>query len=899
MKNVARMVLAIALLVSTAYTVRASARDTDGSPNMITMNFQDVDISVLAKFISEITGKNFVLDESVRGKVSIISPTKVTPQQAYTIFQSVLHVKGFTTVQAGSIIKIVPSRMVRESAPITQSQQPGTSQGDEYVTRMIKLKNVEAASLIGVVQPMISRDGLIAAYPETNTLILTDSAWNIQRLLQIIGALDTQGIQQQVVVIPLKLAYADDLAPKIDQIIGDRSTASGGGPQGGGFRPGQGVQAPSASSPGRSFKVVPDERTNSLVVLAGPVQMREIRELIDKLDVHSPNANSRIHVYYLKHAQAGEMMEVLSGLIGGGGGPTQLAPQTGRGALGRIGGMGMGGFGGGSFNGSGGGFGGSFGGSSGYGGSSMMGSNSFGSSFGGLSNSAYGGSGGGGFGGFGGSGGSSARSGGSISGGGSAGSGNHMTTDFEMPVHITADPATNSLIISAAPQDYETLRTIISQLDIPRRQVFVQAVIAEVSANRSNEIGVNFSSATGFGNTLAFGTLNYGQLQTALTNPLGLSGLSMGLASNSLCTIPTAAIAAASQVISGTQTTPSTTSTTATVPCDMALITALEQDTHSNVLSAPTLLTTDNNEATIVVGENLPFLSGASSSAALSNQIFSSVDRQNVGITLDIVPQITEGGYVKLDVYEEVSAVVPGTTNNTLGPTTTIRSASTSVLVQNHRTTVIGGLLSDETDTARSGVPYLSNIPVLGNLFSDRSHTGQKTNLLVFLTPHVIHDREDLRELSLDEREKFINRLGKKEMHDMPMSQVRELYKPSFSIAVPPGAEMGAPVSNPGGSNEPDGSTRPGVYSPTPLNTEEIGPSTRLEGATPGLSSSVAPAPMAPTRSYSAAPVAPTTALVPASTGVTAASVDASSKAVPGKDGGVLDAVSGLFGVRN
>ncbi len=886
MKNFARVVLTMALLASTALAVHAAGRVSEESPNMITMNFQDVDISVLAKFISEITGKNFVLDESVRGKVSIISPTKVTPQQAYAIFQSVLQVKGFTTVPVGPIIKIVPSRMVRESAALTQSQRPGISQGDEYVTRMVKLRNVEAASLVGVIQPMISRDGLIAAYPETNTLILTDSAWNIQRLLQIIGALDAQGIQQEVVVIPLKLAYADDLAPKIDQIVGASSEVAGGRAPGIGFRPGQGVQAPSASAPSRAFKIVPDERTNSLVVLAGPVQMRQIRELVDKLDVHSPNANSRIHVYYLKYAQAGEMMDVLSGLLGGGGGPTQLAPQTGRGALGRVGGMGMGGFGGGSFGGSSG----SFGGSSG--------------SFGGLSNSAFGSS-GSGMGGFGGGmglgGGARSSGGGSIgaSGGGTAsggGGGGRATTDFEMPVHVTADPATNSLIISAAPQDYETLRHIITELDIPRRQIFVQAVIAEVSATRSNEIGVNFQSGTAFGNTLGIGQLNFGQLQNALTNPLGMTGLGIGLASGSMCNIPVAATAALAGAVTGTTT--GTTAATTAVPCDIALLTALQQDTHSNVLSAPTLLTTDNNEATIVVGENLPFLSGASSSAALSNQIFSSVDRQNVGITLDIVPQITEGGYVKLDVYEEVSSVVPGTSSNTLGPTTTIRSASTTVLVQNHRTTVIGGLMSNESDTALSGVPYLSSIPVLGNLFSDRSRTGDKTNLLVFLTPHVIHDREDLRELSLDEREKFINNLGKKEMHDMPLSQVRELYKPSFSIAVPPGAEIGAPVSAPAGgagANEPDNSGRPGSFSPTPLNTEEIGPSSRLEGSVPRIASG---APVTPAKALGAAATTPAAALMPGSTGSTA-SVDGTSKAVPSKDGGVLDAVSGLFGVRN
>ena len=162
-------------------------------------------------------------------------------------------------------------------------------------------------------------------------------------------------------------------------------------------------------------------------------------------------------------------------------------------------------------------------------------------------------------------------------------------------------------------------------------------------------------------------------------------------------------------------------------PCDIALITAIETDTHSNVLSAPTLLTTDNEEATIVVGSNVALSILRHCDFGLSGDIFNSVDRQNVGITLDVVPQITDGGYIKLDVYEEVSAVIASTANSPLGPTTTIRSASTTVLVQNHRTTVIGGLLvADEVDITNNGVPFLSNIPVLGNFFSDKQHSSSK-----------------------------------------------------------------------------------------------------------------------------------------------------------------------------
>jgi general secretion pathway protein D len=811
------------------------------SENLITMNFQDVDISVLARFISYVAGRNFVLDESVRGKVSIVSPTRVTPEQAYSIFKSVLQLKGFTTVAAGPVIKIIPSRDSRGSAALTTSRQSATTGTDAYVTRMVKLRNVEASLLVSVIQPMISRDGLVAAFPETNTLIITDDAWNLQRLLGIIGSLDAQGIQQSVAVIPLKLAYADDLAPKIEQIMSERASSASSGYG----RPGIGVAAPSAQAPSRVFKVVPDERTNSLVVLAGPLQMKQIKGLVDKLDIHSPAAMSRVHVYYLKYAQALELVSVLNSLLGGGGaGPGLLSPQTGRGSLGRGRGLGYGGLGTGGLGGFGG-MGGFNSRSSGLGDGMMGGVGSMGMGNGGRNRAN--------------------RTLGAGGGTGSATAKGGPGTEFEQRVNVTADPATNSLVVSASPQDYSTLQTIISKLDIPRRQVYVQAVIVEVSAKRMRELDISYQGSTNFGgNVLGVGHFDYGNLANALTNPLGVTGLTFGLASGSMCTINTALSAATS----------TTASTSTTVPCDIALITAIETDTHSNVLSAPTLLTTDNQEATIVVGQNVPFLSSAAATSALSGQVFNSVNRQNVGITLDIVPQITEGGYVKLDVYEEVSAVLLSTVNNPLGPTTTIRSASTTVMVQNHRTTVIGGLLADQVDITKNGVPFLSNLPVLGNFFTDRQRSDQKTDQLVFLTPHVILNREDLRELSLDERQRFLQRLGHKELHDMPLAQVREVFKPNFGVSVPLGAKFGSPNPQPdGGGAGGSAGTPGGEAGQTPIDAVGPGP---LRGVRSGsLSGASAPN---------------------ASAGSSHESLQAEAAAY--RSGGTLDSVRGLFDLR-
>ncbi len=855
---------AVALLIGAgSLCSSAFAADPPGPPvsNTITMNFQNVDIPVLAKFISEITGRNFIIDESVRGKVTIISPSKVTPEQAYSIFQSVLQVKGFTTVQAGKVIKIVPARNVRSSAALTESTTPTETKGDEYVTRMVRLKNIDAAAVLGVIQPMVSHDGLVAAFPSDNTVIVTDDAYNVERLLQIISALDVRGEQATIVVIPLKLAFAGELAPEIDQLMTAKLQGSGAAAQG--PRPQIGVAPSATGGTGMGYKVIPDERTNCLIVMAPPLQMREIQEIVAKLDVNPPMATSRIHVYRLKNAQALEMVGVLNNLLnGGGGGTSTLSPTTGKGSLGRA-----------SFNANGGssGFGGmsSPGGMGGMGGmSGMGGSSSFGGSSGGGGMGGTNGS--GGFGGGGGGGGMISRgsSGGGTGSASASSAGKSM--DFSYPVIITADPATNAMVVSASPQDWQTLRQIIDELDTPRVQIFVQAVIVEVSAERQRQLGVNFQASSGGGSVFGFGTLDFGQLQTTLSNPLSITGLGLGLASNTTCTISAAALAAAT---AATGTTTTTTTGNLSLPCDAVLLMALETDTHADVLSAPTLLTADNEEAMIVVGENLPFVGSASANSGLPGQIFNSVERQNVGITLDIVPQVSEGDYVKLDLYEEVSNVVNGTANNTLGPTTTIRSASTSVLIQNHRTAVVGGLLASQDTVDNQGVPFISDIPVLGNFFSNKSSDKQKDNLIVFLTPHIIRNKSQLRELALDERQQFVNSLGRKEIHDLPASQIRQIYKPSFSIPVSPAADLntsfGVPASAPGPENPgaATGSAPLGNQSETPFNTPEIGP-TSVNKATTGYSAATSAAvASAPPNSPSPAPFITTGPAAPLDSG--------------------------------
>jgi len=231
--------------------------------------------------------------------------------------------------------------------------------------------------------------------------------------------------------------------------------------------------------------------------------------------------------------------------------------------------------------------------------------------------------------------------------------------------------------------------------------------------------------------------VNLSALSTAVTNPTSLPGLILAAASNHTVTLP-----------SGQE-----------VPAYTVLLTALQQDTDVNVLSAPNIITTDNEEAEIVVGRNVPFVaSRATSSSNLSN-LFTTIERHDVGITLRMTPQIIADDYVRLTLFEEVSDIDPTATDvgdpNVVGPTTTVRSASTVVAARDAQTVVIGGLISDTLRATEHSVPFLRDVPVLGNLFRRNDARRMKTNLLVFLTPHVVASDAQMAARSAAERAKL------------------------------------------------------------------------------------------------------------------------------------------------
>lgn len=740
----------------------------ENGDKLITMDFQDVELGVLVKFISEITGRNFILDERVKGKVTIISPGKISVDEAYAVFQSVLQVKNFTTVPSGTIIKILPSQEAKSSTVETVLPQGAASLSDEFITKLMRLENVDVNNMLPIIQPLVSPNGLLAAYTATNTLILIDSASNISRIGRILNELDLPGLERGMEVIRLNYAFAAELAATLAQVLEDEEGAGvtvGGAatPQSAAARRAAarraGVaarqqQTTSVTSGGEgqsAFRIIPDERTNSLIVVAGLLEMRRIRDVVTRLDVPLPYGTGRIHVYYLKFANAFEIVPVLSDLIGGTGGFGGL----GGGLLSR------------SISGSTAARGGRLGERGGLRGlAGNLGSSGGLDALGGIgSRLQRGGSGGGGgFGSLGGGGGIGGRGGGAGGLGSIQGGGNGQ---FEGEVRITADPSTNALIVNASPQDFETLKGVIEQIDVRRRQVYVEAIIMELRLETTRRLGIELQGAVDLGTGVGLGRTNFGT-NTAVANPtglIGLQGLVLAAASDQTIRLPDGTV----------------------VPAQTALITATQGHADVNILSAPNILTTDNQEAEIVVGQNVPFLASRSTSETNLANTFATIERRDVGITLRITPQITEGGMVRLDIFEEVSAVIPSATAEALGPTTTIRSATTSVFVRDQQTVVIGGLISDDTTNREGSVPFWSEIPVLGNLFRSSDSRREKIDLLIFLTPHIIRTSQDHRDLSLEKRDAIKAFMRD---HRFRIRGEQNLNAPSWDPPLPPESEQ-------------------------------------------------------------------------------------------------------------
>jgi general secretion pathway protein D len=684
----------------------------------VTVNFVNADVEAVTRAMSTMIERQIAIDPRVRGTMTLYSDQPLSIREAYLNYLAALRGLGYTIVDNGGLLKVLPEAEAKLQTGTVQIGEAGL-RGDQIVTQIFPLTHENPNNLVAVLRPLISANNTINANAGSNALVITDYADNLRRIAKIIATLDQPG-STEVEVLPLQHAVASDLAPIVQRL------AEGGAPTG---------AAPGVPGRSSAVSVMVDARSNSLVLrAANPIRLIELRSIIEKLDrpTAGGTAAGNIWVVYLKNADAVKLATVLraafsaGGSAAGGGSATPVRTALGGAASGTGGALG----------------------------------------------------------------------GGNVQGGGATPS---TTPVGESPSpstggFIQADPATNSLIITAPEPLYRQLRNVIDQLDTRRAQIYIETLIVKVDADKAAEIGIQWQAISGDqnSNTNYAGGTNF----TGAGNIVNLTGaINQGRTGLATLAIPAGLNFGILQKVG-----------------DLwnigALARFLETKADANILATPNMVALDNEEAKIVVGQNVPFITGSfTTNTSGSNNPFQTIERKDVGLTLRIKSQIGEGGTIRLVIYQEDSRVVPSSRTSPQGLTTDKSAIETTVVVDDGQIMVLGGLLKDEYGGGVSQVPFLGDLPVVGPLFSSDSRTRTKSNLMVFLRPMIIRNQEDSNALSLDR-------------YDLIRSAQQGVGQPRQSIVMPINS---APVAPPAPPSAPGSPFRNGAV-PPPLSWPEAPP---------------------------------------------------------------------------
>ena len=599
--------------------VQAAKIDTQklSQDRRISINFSNVDITVFIDFYSELTGKNYIIDPRVKGNVTILSSKRISMAELDDVFQSTLRVNGFSAVEAGQVTKVVPAEDAPKMGITTETSLDRQSAADNPITQIIPLTHANAIELKRLLTPMLSRQAVVGAHADTNVLLITDTASNVQRIMKIINEIESGDLSRELTLIPLDHSDGHQLATILKSMF---QTGSRGKKK-------QGQDA---------FSVVVDDRTNMLVILARKADTQRIKELIEVLDQRDLRERGKIRVYAIGNADVKELVKTLG----------ELLTESGTSKAGR--------------------------------GESPV---------------------------------------------------------LPESLKISSDPATNSLIVTAErEEDFHVLEGIIQALDIPREMVYIEALIMEVDAQEDLRFGVEWTAVgeTQIGTkdaAVAGGFLNQSGQSALQALPSGVvpPGFALGVFTEAID-------------IAGVQFNNLT-----------ALIQAFKRNDNINIVSTPQLLTTDNEEAEIVIATNIPFQSGTST---FQDDTFNTFEYRDVGTTLGITPQIGPKDTLRVNISLEISLL-----ESTIDfrPTTLKRTIDTDVLIQNANTIVIGGLIEDSRALSEFKVPLLGDIPLLGWLFKFQGESQQKTNLFIFLTPHVVKHPSEAAALHKKKRDTIEN----------------------------------------------------------------------------------------------------------------------------------------------
>ncbi len=666
----------------------------------VTLNFSNAEIDAVARTMAVITGRNVVVDPRVKGTMTLITTSPVTPAQALRQFSVQLRTQGFALVESAGLYLVVPEADAKlQSGTVSTRAVPAAS--GQIMTQIFRLNHETANNLVPVLRPLISPNNTINVNPGNNSLVITDYADNLQRIGTIIAALDVANATG-VEVIRLQHAIATDLAPLVTRLIDSGGAAGAAGQGDAAFR----------------TTLLAEPRSNSLILrAANPARLALVRTLVERLDqaalggAGAEAAAGNIYVIYLKNADATKLAATLRAALAanaiGSGAPVAAGPGAG------------------------------------------------------IATPP-----------------TAATPG--LAAGSSLASSQQPSTGGQ----IQADPATNSLIITAPEPQYRQLRAVIDKLDGRRAQVLVESLIVEVNADKAAEFGIQWQGAIGKNGD----------------NNIGLLGTNFSVGGTNIISLATKAITGGVLPSTGGNFGVATKQGNGVYVLGF-LARFLESNGDGNVLSTPNLLTLDNEEAKIVIGENVPFVTGQftnTGSSANTVNPFQTIERKDVGLTLRVRPQINENGTVKMVIYQETSAVKAGTESATNGPTTTKRSIESSVLVDDGAIVVLGGLLQDEYSGNQEKVPGLGDIPLFGNLFKGEARRRKKSNLMVFLRPMVVRDAPTSDSLSMDRYDMM--RAIQKEAQPVPNALV-----PVNEGAVLPPLRQGAavPTSPPAAPTSP------------------------------------------------------------------------------------------------
>lgn len=567
-------------------------------------NMQGVDIRTMIATVSDVTGKNFIIDPNVKGKVTVISKKSMSADEVYQIFLSLLDVHGFSVVPTveHNTFKIVKGVSAKSQA--VPNDPDNQFRGDQLVTRVLKIQHTKAMQMVQILRPLVPQNAYLAGFADSNMIVISDSANNIRRLVELVKRLDTPG-DGSIEMIMLHNASAVELAKTLSLLNRGKNALN--------------------------QSVVADERSNSLLISGDPTTRMNLRALILKLDMEV-NTLRNTNVIYLKYAKAADLAEILNDI---------------------------------------------------------------------LKNSV-------------------------------------KTKTGELPgdIIISSDNSSNALVIKSSYAKFLEIKSVVNKLDIPRAQVHIEAILAEVSYKLEKELGVEWNTSVSGSGVVA--EANNGLL---LKDIFSLSYL------NSAGDIK-------------------------------AVLKVLHSDTDSNILSTPSLLTLDNQEASIIVGQNVPFLTGTQQSQDGLANPFQTIERQDVGLTLKVTPRLNRGSTIIMDIYQEVSNVEPKIQNvAAVDLVTKKRAIETTVMVEDGGMVVLGGLIQDDLTNNLNKVPILGDIPVVGELFKSSKVETQKANLMVFIKPTILSNPVLANEMAM-EKYQFV----RSKQTDMQDRGVRLLDKEDIPV---------------------------------------------------------------------------------------------------------------------